>query len=95
MTLESNAKDELLMSVKKMIELLTICNQHQWALALASTLSPVAGSQNLERTILSFYGGMGSLNDVVLYQAGEPNLAMNDEFDALRTKAFDLCCKGI
>lgn len=95
MTHESGIQIELLVSIKRMVELLTVCNQHQWGLALTTALNQSSGDQNLERTIISLYGGMGSLNDVVLYKDGEPDLAINDEFDTLRTKVFDLCCKGL
>lgn len=37
------------------------------------------------------YGGMGSLNDIVLYKNGQPLIAENDEFDALRTELYNLC----
>lgn len=95
MTPKSDIQNELLVSIERMVELLTVCNQHQWGLTLTSALNQSSGSQNLERIILSLYGGMGSLNDVVLYKDGEPNLEINDEFDTLRTKVFDLCCKGL
>lgn len=94
MTPETNINNELLGCIKRMAELLTACNQHQWGFALTSALNQSSGNQNVERIILSLYGGMGSLNDVVLYKDGEPNLAINEEFDTLRTKVFDLCFKG-
>jgi hypothetical protein len=47
---------------------------------------PVGGA----RTIAAMYGGMGSLNDVVLYRDGQPLAAENREFDALRSELYDL-----
>jgi hypothetical protein len=78
-----------------MAELLTLSKQHQWVVALTSTLNDSEIKPNLERFVLSLYGGMGSLNDIVLYVDGEANSEVNDEFDDLRTKVFELCCKAL
>jgi len=45
----------------------------------------------MARDILSLYGGMGSLNDLVLYIEGVPDVKINDEFDVLRAAVYDLC----
>ena len=42
------------------------------------------------RKIASLYGGMGSLNDVVLQKDGMPHAAENEEFARLRSQLFDL-----
>jgi len=39
---------------------------------------------------LNFYGGMGSLNDVVLYRNGSILMSENDELDQLRRDLFNL-----
>jgi len=41
--------------------------------------------------IISVYGGMGSFNDIVLYEDGQPNTAWNVELDALREALYRLC----
>ena len=38
---------------------------------------------------LRLFGGMGSLNDLVLHQYGNPLHAENDQLDALRTRAWE------
>lgn len=95
MTLESENQYKLLISIKRMAELLTLSKQHQWAATLTSPLTDPEIKPNLERFILSLYGGMGSLNDIVLYINGEANSEINDEFDDLRTSVFELCCKAL
>lgn len=40
--------------------------------------------------ILSFYGGMGSLNDVVLQKDGKPRPMENEELDRLRHRLIEL-----
>jgi len=42
-------------------------------------------------TIIRMYGGMGSLNDVILYEGNQPLIDGNKEFDALRSELFDKC----
>ena len=39
--------------------------------------------------LLSLFGGMGSLNDVIIYKGKELALTENDELDALRQKLYD------
>jgi hypothetical protein len=39
---------------------------------------------------LSFFGGMGSLNDLVLQRNGQVLRAQNDQLDALRSNAWNL-----
>lgn len=41
--------------------------------------------------IVGMYGGMGSLNDVILYEGNKPLFEENEEFDALRSELYDLC----
>ncbi len=95
MTSKSENQIELLASIRRMVELLNISKQDQWTRALNSALKDPEIRQNIERFILSLYGGVGSLNDVVLYVNGEADLDINNEFDALRTEIFDFCLKGI
>lgn len=42
-------------------------------------------------TIVGMYGGMGSLNDVILYEGNKPLCDENEEFDVLRTELYELC----
>ncbi|WP_420107405.1 DUF6966 domain-containing protein [Leclercia adecarboxylata] len=39
---------------------------------------------------LNLYGGMGSLNDLVLYRNGKVLMSENDELDQLRRDLFNL-----
>lgn len=41
--------------------------------------------------IVGMYGGMGSLNDVILYEGNKPLFDENEEFDTLRTELYELC----
>ena len=39
---------------------------------------------------LSFFGGMNSLNDVVIMQGSKPNVEANRRLDRMRTTVYDL-----
>lgn len=43
------------------------------------------------REVLNLYGGMGSINDIVLYGNMGILVNENDEFNYLRTKLFNAC----
>jgi hypothetical protein len=44
--------------------------------------------------ILKFYGGMGSLNDLVLYKDGKVLINETNDLDCLRAELFR-CCMGL
>jgi len=78
----------------KMIDLLRLSGVNNWADALESTSQELATRPvQVASKILSMYGGMGSLNDVILYDNGQPLSKENTEFDGLRTSLYDLCQK--
>lgn len=95
MTLMTDRRHDLLGYMGRMIELLSASGQSQWAKALTNAISEEESGQSVERFVLSLYGGMGSLNDVVLYVNGEAIVQLNDEFDGLRTRVFELCLESI
>jgi len=76
----------------RVIELLRIGAFNDWAVALEKIkagfeFDPKYSSLKL----LSMYGGMGSLNDVVLYRDGQPLISENNELDTLRSQLYELC----
>lgn len=78
--------------MNRISELLQLGGLDDWAEALESmrrqyAIDPVGGSAK----IMSVYGGMGSLNDLVLYREGQPLVKENNELDLLRSKLFLLC----
>jgi hypothetical protein len=81
----------LVEKIQKMAELLTIANQPHWARRLVQISHSSSGDESMARDVLSLYGGMGSLNDLVLYVEGVLDAKINDEFDALRTAVYELC----
>jgi len=76
----------------RMAELLRIGGRNDWAQALDSHNKNI--SQEPDATaarILSMYGGMGSLNDLVLYKDGGVLVKENGELDDLRSQLYSLC----
>ena len=79
----------------RMSNLLRLSKVEDWAEILDEcnrklSIEPVESAMK----ILSLYGGMGSLNDVILYKNGQPLFKENSEFDDLRGNLYKLC-KGI
>jgi hypothetical protein len=72
--------------------LLRRADQADWAKACERLASEYGHDPNeTRRTILAMYGGMGSFNDVVLYQGGAVLVAENDALDRLRSLLHREC----
>lgn len=78
----------------RMTNLLRLSNVEGWAEVLDECNRKLS-VQPVESTIkiLSLYGGIGSLNDVILYKNGQPLFQENSEFDDLRGNLYQLCNK--
>jgi hypothetical protein len=65
-------------------------NEKHWAAQIARCLTSVERSDadGLNR-FLSFFGGMGSLNDLLLYRDGKPLAVENDQLHALLGQAWE------
>jgi hypothetical protein len=78
-------------ALARMIELLDLGYSGDWAATLerhrASLASDMAGTA---RRIHGMYGGMGSLNDIVLFKDGHVLHQENDEFNTLRARLYEL-----
>jgi hypothetical protein len=76
----------------RMIDLLRQGALNDWANALHRCLLNLANDPDEVRTqIIAMYGGMGSLNDLVLYKNGQPMTRENNELDSLRGELYKLC----
>ena len=79
--------DEVLETLLDIRELMASAGEDRWASSLADLASEagetVAGTdirQAFARKCLTLFGGMGSLNDVVLYRDGRMLGRENDQF---------------
>lgn len=76
----------------RMAELLRAGERYDWANAFDKLREQFAiDPVNTVSKIRGSYGGMGSLNDIVLHKNGQPLTTENDEFDALSTELYNLC----
>jgi len=76
----------------RMVELLRFGGIDAWADSLERSRKKLTKNIELEKnTILSMFGGMGSLSDLVLYRDGKPLVKENNEFDELRKKLYAIC----
>ncbi|KRB09207.1 helix-hairpin-helix domain-containing protein [Lysobacter sp. Root690] len=78
--------------LSRMADLLELAAQTDWASALERHREDLAATPELTKArILAMYGGMGSLNDLVLYKDHQPLPRENNEFDELRVRLYELC----
>ena len=76
----------------RMAELLRLGGRIDWANALEKHHNEIASEPNATKgRILTLYGGMGSLNDIVIYSNGSLLVKENNELNALRSKLYELC----
>lgn len=76
----------------RMTGLLRLGNLTDWADGLERLGYKMVGDPDATTVrILSLYGGMGSLNDLVLYKDGAVLSKENVELDDLRSRLYDLC----
>ncbi|AFR03392.1 MULTISPECIES: DUF6966 domain-containing protein [Pectobacterium] len=77
--------------LNEMARLLTDCDMNDWS-GMLLRLRAYIDDDWLDAIyrILNLYGGMGSLNDLVLYKNGQMLQAENDTFDNLRTRLYAL-----
>lgn len=82
---------EIKSTLLRMAELLLAGGHPDWAASLSSLTAQIDGDPTRTyATIVGMFGGMGSLNDLVLYKGGVPLRQENQELDALRSKLFSL-----
>jgi hypothetical protein len=78
--------------LSRMRDLLIAGAISDWASALDGCRSDLSVDPvSVRSRILAMYGGMGSLNDLVLYRNGQPMVRENNELDALRSELYSLC----
>ena len=79
-------------NIARAAELLRRFDPPQWAdrLEECSLALPQDTTYALSR-LMSLYGGMGSINDVVLYENAKPLLDENNELQGLLSDLHQLC----
>lgn len=83
---------EFEIKLERLIELLTNGGKADWAKEFIRIKKNIEFDlENSKREIISMYGGMGSLNDVILHNNGVILIAENHEFIRLKSTLFDMC----
>jgi hypothetical protein len=87
--------DEVLEALLEIRELMAGAGEDRWATSLADLATEAEGTvagtdfrQAFARKCLTLLGGMGSLNDVVLYRNGRMLGQENDQFSRLRDRLY-------
>ena|SRR5215813_10309760 len=87
--------DELLEQLTRLEGLLARMAESRWALAMVRCREEVERRRDdslpdAARLILTMFGGMGSLNDVILYRDERFVRAENDEFQRQKERLWEL-----
>jgi len=88
--------NELETALQEFSEVLAEVGEPGFASAMSRLRSALQNAETPEerRPILSqglaFFGGMNSLNDVVIMQGSKPDIEANRRVDRLRTRVYDL-----
>lgn len=86
--------DEVMLVQKKLDRLAYLLDSGgytEWSASIRNLAKNYAYEPRLVcRTLLSYYGGMGSLNDLLLYKDGHMLDSENEELDQLRAAIFEL-----
>lgn len=78
----------------RIIELLRIGESEDWVVVLERIKKDLdVDPRSSSLKLLSMYGGVGSLNDIVLYRDGRPLVLENNELDSLRVQLYNFCKK--
>lgn len=94
MNSQSSISESLKSAIQKMVDIFNRYQYSNWAnrfLKIQRTIE-FDEPQGI-REVLSLYGGMGSLNDVVLHREGVPLVAENNELEELKTVLHELCVR--
>lgn len=77
--------------MERMATLLKLGGYAEWSVSIFKLADQYERAPDDTKYIfLNFYGGMGSLNDLVLYRNGSVLMSINNEFDQLRRELFNL-----
>ncbi|MGJ0194798.1 DUF6966 domain-containing protein [Pantoea sp. RRHST58] len=77
--------------MERMATLLELGGYTEWSASIFKLAKKYAtGPESTKHTFRNFYGGMGSLNDLVLHSKGKVLMSENDELDQLRGDLFKL-----
>jgi len=83
---------EIQIIITRMAELLRIGGFSSWGCTLEKFHAEILNEPNeTAAKILSLYGGMGSLNDLIVCLDGIPLISENNELDILRLTLFQQC----
>ncbi|WP_414739751.1 DUF6966 domain-containing protein [Microvirgula aerodenitrificans] len=84
--------DDVGVILKKIVELLNAGAESDWAAALEKIKAEFEENPKImSDKLLAMYGGMGSINDIILYKERRVLVAENNEFDFLRTRLYKIC----
>ncbi len=88
----ANEKTTLIVEkMQRMATLLELGGYAEWSVSICKLAKKYElEPDDTKHIFLNLYGGMGSLNDLVLYRNGKVLMSENDELDQLRRDLLNL-----
>ncbi len=87
-----NKAEEIKLIINKIITILIGCDKGEFISELRYFLIYIdQDHEDCLYKIRTIYGGMGSFNDVILYNDGDVLIRENREFSLLRNELFEIC----
>ncbi|WP_282808192.1 DUF6966 domain-containing protein [Hafnia alvei] len=77
--------------MERMAALLALGGYQDWSSSIFNLAKKYESDPDFTRhSLLGFYGGMGSLNDLVLYRDGKVLINENEELEQLKSDLFNI-----
>lgn len=89
---DMKSASEAMALMTRISELLRLGGRIEWAECIEQYWSQLLlDTDQALSNIMMLYGGMGSINDIVLYRDGLPMIEENNELHVLLSKLYDCC----
>lgn len=87
-------KIEIQETIQEISKILLDANINEWGRSMLKLSKEIEeNTEETKKKILRLYGGMGSFNDILIYEEGKISKEKTEKLDSLRLKLFDMCQK--
>lgn len=86
----SEDKSRIIEKMNRMAALLQLGGYNDWSASIRSLANDFESfPERVRSNFLSLYGGMGSLNDLLICINGKISIDENEEFDKIRSELYE------
>lgn len=85
-------KIEIQETLQEISKILIDANINDWSRSIIKLSKEIVeNTEEAKKKILRLYGGMGSFNDILIYEEGNLSKEKTEKLDTLRLKLFGMC----